>query len=339
MTILLYGLFTPDALEHAYTRAFRALGHRVVPFDVASEGRMPLLRNRLLHRLTRNHFMPRRWLSRGFNAHLLATIQREKPDLLLAFRGDFLMPNTARRVRKTGCRFIVFNPDNPFPPAPSARPEHLRTAPEADAYLIWSAALAERLREGGVNARFFPFGWDPDFHPHHPPDGPKIHQVVFIGNWDLRREGFLEKIAGRFDLKIWGNNAWKTRTKRNSHLKSCWQGGPAVGAAFSDVVARSAVVLNLFRDQHAPGGVVMRTFEVPGAGGFLLSEANDGVRRLFPDGETGAYFTGTADCIEQIRYWLAHPTEREALARRAHERVATEFTYRRLASALLARVF
>lgn len=338
MTILLYGLFTPDALEHAYARAFRALGHRVVSFDVAREGRMPWLRNRVIHRLTCNHFGLRRGLSRSFNAHLLATVQREKPDLLLAFRGDFLMPETARRVRATGCRLVVFNPDSLFPPAPSARPEHLRAAREADVYLIWSVALAERLRELGVNARFFPFGWDPDFHPCHPPDGPKTHAVVFIGNWDRRREAFLEKIAGAVELKIWGNQAWKTRTRQGSRLKTGWQGGPVVGTAFSEVVAQSALVLNVFREQHASGGVIMRSFEVPGAGGFLLSEANDEVRRSFPENETGAYFTDAPDCVKKIRYWLDHPTKRAALARRAHARVAEHFTYERLAGALLAIV-
>jgi hypothetical protein len=336
MTILVYGLFTPDALEHAYARAFRALGHRVVPFDVAREGRMPWLRNRLVHRLTRTHFGSRCRLSQEFNRHLLATVERERPTLLIAFRGDFLMPETARRVREIGCRLVIFNPDNPFPPAPSARPEHLRTAQATDLYLIWSTPLAERLVGRGVNARFFPFGWDPEFHPCHPPEGPKTHEVVFIGNWDRRREAFLEKIAGHFDLKIWGGCEWHTCTKRNSRLKTCWQGGPVVGAALSEAVAQSAIVLNLFRDQHALGGVVMRTFEVPGAGGFLLSEANDEARRLFPEGETGAYFTDAADCVEKIRHWLAYPAERAALARRCARRVADEFTYERLAGALLA---
>lgn len=337
MTLLLYGLFGPDALEHCYARAFRKRGHRVVAFDVAREPGLSLLRNRFAHRLTRDHLGARRILSRGFNAGLLATVARERPALLLAFRGDFLLPETARRVRELGCSLVVFNPDSPFSPAPSARPEHRPTAREADAYLIWSEALAERLRREGVNARFFPFGWDPAFHPHRPPDGPKTQAVAFIGNWDERREALLEAVAGHVDLKIWGNDGWKTRTRRGSPLNACWQGGPAVGAAFSEVVARSAVVLNLFRQQHAPGGVVMRTFEVPGAGGFLLSEANDEVRTLFPENETGAYFTDAADCLAKIRYWLAHPAERAALARRAHERVATDFTYDRLAATLLAK--
>ena len=336
MTILLYGQFGPDALEHAYVGALAALGHRVVPFDAAREGRLPFRRNRLVHRLTRHHFRLRHALSRAFNAHLLATVRREKPDLFLVFRGDFLMPETVRQAKVLGCKTVIFNPDNPFAPAPSARPEHLRAAPEADAYLIWSGALAARLRAIGVpNARFFPFGWDPKFHPYHPPDGPKTHDVVFIGNWDRRREVFLEEIARHFPLRIWGEKAWQTRTKRGSRLKTCWRGGPVVGAALANVVAQAAVVLNIFREQHQPGGVIMRTFEIPGAGGFLLSEGNDEVRALFAEGETGTYFTDVRDCVEKLRYWLAHPTERAALARRAHERVAGEFTYGRLAGKLL----
>ncbi|MBC7890573.1 MAG: glycosyltransferase family 1 protein [Sphingobacteriaceae bacterium] len=160
--------------------------------------------------------------------------------------------------------------------------------------------------------------------------------MVFIGNWDHEREVFLEKIAAVFPLKIWGDARWKNDTPRKSALRSCWQGEALTGEAMARVLAQSAVVLNLFRRQHRAGGVVMRTFEVPGAGGFLLSETNDEVRRLFPENETGAYFRDADECLLQLRHWLDHPTERRALAQRAHERVVGRFTYTHLAETLLS---
>lgn len=335
MTILLYGKFDPAALENSYQRAFEALGHRVLHFDVDQERGLFSRKIRVLQRLIRHLLPARRWLSRGLNAGLLARIRTGKPDLLLAFRGDFLMPETLRKARRLDVKIVIFNPDNPFPGHPSARPEHLWAARVADAYLIWSEALASRLRESGVKtAHFFPFGWDPDLHPHQPEVG-QLDEVAFIGNWDRERELVLEKIAAVFPLRLWGDARWKNRTSRTSVLRACWQGGPVTGQAMARAQAQSAVVLNLFRRQHRAGGVVMRTFEVPGAGGFLLSEANDEVRRLFPDGETGAYFRDADECLLQLRYWFDRPAERRALAQRAHQRVAGRFTYPQLAEILL----
>ncbi len=335
MTILLYGKFDPAALENSYQRAFEVLGHRVLRFDVDQENGLVGRKNRVLQRLIRQVLPARRWLSRGLNAGLLARIRAEKPDLLLVFRGDFLMPKTVQIVREMGVKIVIFNPDNPFTGHPSARPEHRRAAREADAYLIWSEALASRLRENGVKAaHFFPFGWDPILHPHQPEVSP-LHEVVFIGNWDRDRAVFLEKIAAVFPLKIWGDARWQRRTRPGSALRNCWQGGPLTGEAMTQVMSQSAVVLNLFRRQHRAGGIVMRTFEVPGAGGFLLSESNDDVQRLFPENETGAYFRDADECLLQLRHWLDHPAERRALARRAQQRVAGHFAYPHLTEILL----
>ncbi|MBC7890660.1 MAG: hypothetical protein H7Y12_00480, partial [Sphingobacteriaceae bacterium] len=159
MTILLYGKFDLAALENSYQRAFEALGHQVLCFDVDKEKGLIGRKNRILQRLIRYALPARRWLSWGLNAGLLTRIRTEKPALMLVFRGDFLMFETVQTVREMGVKTVVFNPDNPFPGHPSARPEHLRAAREADAYLIWSEALANQLREKGVKAsHFFPFG-------------------------------------------------------------------------------------------------------------------------------------------------------------------------------------
>jgi spore maturation protein CgeB len=97
--------------------------------------------------------------------------------------------------------------------------------------------------------------------------------------------------------------------------------------------------LNVFRAQHyvnnSPTGVIMRTFEVPGAGGFLLSTRSQEALEVLPEGESGAYFGSVAECCEQIDRYLASDHERRSVAAKAHETVATRHLYSHRAMRML----
>lgn len=70
-----------------------------------------------------------------------------------------------------------------------------------------------------------------------------------------------------------------------------------------------------------------RTFEVPGAGGFLLSEENPNLAKYFRIGEELVTYRDNRDLAQKIRYYLDHPDERDAIAWASHERVKREHLY------------
>src|SRR5439155_14741152 len=70
-----------------------------------------------------------------------------------------------------------------------------------------------------------------------------------------------------------------------------------------------------------------RVFEVPGYGGFLLTEAVPHVEDYFAVGSELATFEGTSDLIEKITHWLNHEDERAHAAERGYARVRAEHTY------------
>ena len=57
-----------------------------------------------------------------------------------------------------------------------------------------------------------------------------------------------------------------------------------------------------------------RTFEVPGAGGFLLSEENPNLAKYFRIGEELVTYRDNRDLAQKIRYYLDQPEERDATA-------------------------
>jgi spore maturation protein CgeB len=76
-----------------------------------------------------------------------------------------------------------------------------------------------------------------------------------------------------------------------------------------------------------PSQIKGRTFEVPGSGGFLLTEAVPHLEEYFVPGREVGVFTGVDDLVEQVGHWLAHPAERSAVAEAGHRRALAEHTY------------
>lgn len=344
MRVLLAGIFRTGHLAASYRRAFMALGHEVVTFDVEAH-RAELdwwLRNRIGHRLTIDIGWARRAGSLRYNRALEAIAAQQRPDLVLSFNGDFIMPETVRNIRRCGARFVIFHADNPLPPHYNSRPETLESARECDAFLIWSSALAERLCKLGIPAGFLAFGWDDEVFPFQGFSEHKDCDVAFVGGWDRQREAFLDEVARHFDLRIWGPSYWGERSRRNSAATRCWQGRALEGAEAAAVFARTHINLNILRNQHyvddVADGVIMRTFEVPGAGGFLLATRSGGATTLFPEADAAGYFDDVDECLTRIDYYLSHTKERAELARQAHVLVDAGHHYTHRVADLLAFV-
>ena len=89
------------------------------------------------------------------------------------------------------------------------------------------------------------------------------------------------------------------------------------------VFAGSRVNLNVTSSQ-LPSGVNQRVWDVPGAGGFLLTDAREDVLENFTEGVDCSVYRSPEEACDKARYWLEHESERERLAARAHARVEAE---------------
>lgn len=337
--MLVVGHFAFDRLASSYARAFESLACRVVEHDVRKrpESLRFWLRGKLARRLSRSVLWVRRLGSRRWNRECLR--RATDTDVVLVVKGDFLMPDTITAMREEGCSVYILHPDDPFPPSTNHRPELLPNALAADGNFVWSRCLQSRLeRLGAECSGYLPFAWDPEVFPHVVEGGQVSADVVFVGGWDRHRERWLEPVAERFDLEIWGPEYWGTRTRPRGKVRSCWKGRELRGRDAAQVVAGAAIALNIFREQNLPDGTNMRTFEVPGAGGFLLSHRSEGAVEIYPEGRAGAYFDSMDEMLEKIDYFLTHPEERGAIARRAHEITARRHRYVHRARTMLSKM-
>lgn len=321
-SVFLYGDFRFDRLAASYRRGFRDAGWRVRACSIGERDNYLRwwLTYRLTHRLTIRSRMLREFGGGRWTEEVVRRTVEAEPDLILVIGGEFLIPDQLHRLSEDVAPTMVLFPDDPFPESSNHRPEYSGIAKAADACWIWSKSLVNELEERwGAAAHYLPFAWDPVVFPVVSLDRDTArHEVTFIGGWDRWRERWLEPVADNFDLKIWGPDYWGRRT-RSAAVRRCWQGGAVRGSEAAKVVADSAVVLNIFREQNLPDGTNMRTFEVPGTGGFLLSHRSDGATEIYPEEVAGAYFETMEEMLDQLELYLSLPDRREEIARAAHE--------------------
>lgn len=114
-----------------------------------------------------------------------------------------------------------------------------------------------------------------------------------------------------------------------------WDAGAISARDLPHVYRRSRVSLN-FADSgfQLLGGslkrsrqIKARTFEVPGAGGLLLTQGADGLETYFEIDKEICTFASMDELESAIRALLAAPGRRDEIARAGHARVRREHTY------------
>jgi spore maturation protein CgeB len=91
--------------------------------------------------------------------------------------------------------------------------------------------------------------------------------------------------------------------------------------------ARFGARLRGIEHRPRPSQIKGRTFEIPGSGGFLLSESVPHLEEYFKVGKEIAVFDSDEQLLQQVEHWLAHPAERAAVAEAGYRRVLAEHTY------------
>jgi spore maturation protein CgeB len=161
------------------------------------------------------------------------------------------------------------------------------------------------------------------------------HGVTFVGQRYGRRPEVVQRIqSAGYDVECWGQGWPAGRLDQremirvfsssaiNLNLSNAWQPDYSLRARLG-AFARGIELDTRPRPEQIKG----RNFEVPGCGGFLLTQRVPRLEDYFVEGEEIALFDAEDDLIPQIRHWLEHPDERAAVAEAGYRRVLAEHTY------------
>lgn len=181
---------------------------------------------------------------------------------------------------------------------------------------------------------------------------------VFLSQWAASAANFAEPCSSqscRYDVSFVGSMygyraEWIAALRASGIPVVCFgygtDGGVISAAAIPEIYRTSRISLNFSGSGQNPGGIdrldkrqiKARTFEVPGAGGFLLTEVAPGLERYFAIGCEIATFASSCELIGRVRYYLDHPAKRDAIALGGHARAIAEHSYEQRISAILQKL-
>ena len=325
--ILLVGNGRPHHVGACFQRALRELDHPYRFVDEAALTPEP----------------PGAWIRRSvgrvpgvlslarqvFVRAVMATVATFRPDVVLVVKGGFLTPRVLSAIRRSKAILVNYATDDPFNPRVST-PEIRASIPLYDVYVTTRKATVDDLIHAGAReVVWIPFAYDPTLHfPESPRDAQEAtafrSDVAFIGGGDEERASVFAELAGRnhADLRLYGGY-WK----RYRSLRPFARGfvfGRQLRLVLGGTRVAPCLVRRANRDSH-----VMRTFEVPACGAFMLAERTEEHAEFFEEGRDIACFGSSEELADKVAYYLRAEGERTRLARNGHERVVRgRHTYR-----------
>lgn len=263
-----------------------------------------------------------------FNRHCHTSVRSFRPDLILVYKGAFMMPETIHQWKKEGIPVVIFFPDVSFL-------AHGNYIPKCIPYYDFifttksfgSKDLASLFKYPKENVHFMLHGYDPLVHKKYTitTGDTMINDASFIGNYSHHKADYLAYLKNNienFDLKIWGST-WH----QNSYavLSGSIQHVTVIGNAYAYAINASKINIALLSEVVAGASsgdqITSRTFHIPGSGGFMIHQRTDELLTYFSEDRDVVCFSSKEELRDKITYYLNHENERNNIAQEGYKNV------------------
>ncbi len=277
-----------------------------------------------------NKLLFRFGLSRIFqkiSAGLAERVKEFKPDLIWFFKGMEITPDTLRQLRDQGYFLVNYNPDNPFYFSGSGSGNKNITASIGlyNLHLSYDRGIRDRIiNEFKVPCEMLLFGFElSDKLYQECTQQKEVLKLCFLGNPDKERIEFIEKIAEKLPVDVYGND-WEKKVQHSNI--TCH--GPVYEEGFWKTLYRYRVQLNLMRP-HNPASHNMRSFEIPGVGGIGLYPNTPDHRDYWNGEEIIFLYDNITNCVEKAKLLLnMNSSEAAKIRERARLRSLNSDSYK-----------
>ena len=235
------------------------------------------------------------WLKK-INEIYLRTSSSYNPDVILSVKGETLLPKYIDKIKKNvNSNIALWFPDDPRFFNSIVKD----VAPHYDTIFTYSKNAINLYRSILLdNVYRLPFGCDPYIHKGTLNiQSTKKKRALFIGTFSLKRYKFLKSLIKLgIPLDIIGS-------KWGSFLSGHVVRDAVTGFEYTKTIQSYPVVINLHQDINY--GPNMRTFEVTGSGGVLLSDRAEDITDFFRDNEEIMVYDSIREAAEKIKLMLS----------------------------------
>jgi spore maturation protein CgeB len=261
-----------------------------------------------------------------------------RPDIIFIVKGNSIYPWTLKRLKKTNPngKVVSFSNDNMSLWHNKSLYYHLGLSYYDLVVSINIEAYRdiEDVFEGKV------LYLDKSFSTryHYTEELDKAISVVFIGSYEKERYEDLQFLANHgVKIEVFGAMWDKVEhDKISKNIKIHFEN--VLADDYRKTICSSKIILGFLRKINSDTQT-SRTFEIPACGGFMLMERTENQQRLFEEGKEAEYFSSKDELLSKIKYYLAHPEERERIAKRGRARCeSSAYSYSERAETILLEI-
>jgi spore maturation protein CgeB len=307
--------------ETNFRSSLEGMGHDVVPFD-------------FMARMQRDG-------EQKMRADLVATAADAQPDVaFFCLFKDELDRRTIERVRAaSGAPTVNWFADDHW------RFEHFsrHMAPAFDLAVTTDEDSLPKYAAAGIDNVFLS-QWACNRYAYTKVTDELEHDVTFVGQPHGTRPETIERLRSEGNhVECWGFGWPAGRLEHDEMVRVFSSSRINLNLSNSSdppktLRARVGALLGRGPTGPRPPQIKGRNFEVPGCGGFLLTEHVPHLERYFELGKEIAVYDDDADLVEQVGRWLEDEPARAAVAEAGYRRVLAEHTYDHRFNAIFARL-
>lgn len=324
--------FSVHDLYVGWVEALREFGQHVIEFNLSERLTFYAGALRQVGADTFAHYLNQDQVYELAANGLYATLYKAWPDVLFVVTGSFIPTDVLDKARRSRTRVVLLHSESPYEDQRA-----LDLAQYADLVLIDDPTNIETFRQVAPTM-YAPKAYRPSLHKPGPAVPELECDLGFVGTGFNSRIDFLEQMdLSGLDVLLAGN--WQELADDSPLMpfvahdpERCIDNEKTV-----DVYRSARIGLNLYRreaqtPQLSQGwSMGPRELEMAACQMFFLRDPRpegDEVLGMLPA------FSSPQEASELLRYWLARPDERQALAVKAHEAVADR-TFQNNAAGLL----
>jgi hypothetical protein len=253
---------------------------------------------------------------------LLPVVAEFHPDLIVCNAGGLsFRPETARMLRQTTCLLgIALSDPDVFAPSTS------RIAANFDRFLTNAPELLPLYRELGANPGVLPVATNEEFFRPASPRPELACEVLVLGRAHSDRIEPVRGLVGAFETRVYGEG-WELHDVESL--------GTIEGEDVLAALASAKITVVFFRTAGGHALVKVGLFDFAAAGALVATNRFAEVERYFVYGREIIGFEDTPDLLRQVRHYLDHPEEAEAIRRAGRERVLRDHTWKRVWAGVL----
>lgn len=270
------------------------------------------------------------------NRELMGAIRREKPDLLFIIKGEYLFPETLKKIKnETSCPVIVYIWDDPFYSYAGLFCDDYRKSNFEkgmslyDMIFVYDTFYVEQIKKRGIaNVEYLPLAADPQRYRKieiSEEDSRKYgYDICFVGTPYPNRIDILDSLKD-YNLGVFGEGWTKYFLQKGQRAPSYYK-GKATGEKVLKIYLSSKIVLNI-HDPEAREGLNTRTFDILACGASELVDYKKNLDIHFEVGKEIAAFKDEKDLLRHIEYYLQNGSLLKDISIRGRQRVLSEHTW------------